>query len=194
MHLQQQTLSAAGNSPWMIPHPLAIATAIGLALTFSTDANLTANVQYTYDDPQQNPRAVTLARAAGVLTITDAGHLLSAGDSVYLSNPNNDVNNIWGADTSGSPNPSKGVGTSYDVATVVDQNNYTVVVANAGSVAGTGFVRTYRLFTHATLKAITGAPPARIDGAITSIGAFRLNLSAFAAGKATLTAQQAKGY
>lgn len=193
MHLQQQTLSAAGDSPWMIPHPLAIAQTIGLGLTFTPAANLTAAVQYTYDDPQQNPRAVTLARAAGVLTITDANHGLIAGDAVQLSNPNNDANNIWSADTSGTPNPVKGWGTAYDIVAITDQNNYTVAVANAGSVAGGGAVRSFRLFAHATVKG-TAPTPVRIDGSISSIGAFRLSVSAYTSGSATLTAQQAKGY
>lgn len=195
MHLLQQTLSAAGDSPWIIPHPLPIATQIGLALTFSSNANLTANVQYTYDDPLQNPRAVTLARAAGVLTITDNGHNLNIGDAVQLSNPNSDPNNIWGADTSGTPNPVKGWGTAYDIASVVDQNNYTVAVANAGSVAGGGAIRSFRLFTHPTLHAISGLPPGRIDGSLAwPVGAIRLNVTGYAAGSATLSVTQAKGY
>src|SRR5580765_2284827 len=108
MHLLPQTLSAAGDSPWMIPNPLLKSTNIGLALTFTSNANLTANVQYTYDDPMQNPRPVTLARATTVLTVTDVGHGLNVGDAVSLSNPNADPNNIWDGSTQGQ------AGTNYD--------------------------------------------------------------------------------
>lgn len=188
MHLTPQTLAALGDSPWIIPHPLPIATNVGLALSFSSNANLTANVQYTYDDPMQNPRVVALTRVGAVLTINDPGHNLNVGDAVTLLNPTNDPNNIWDG---GQP----GIGTGYDVAAITDQNNYTVAVANAGSAAGIGAVRSFRLFQHATLHAIAGAPPARIDGSLGwTVGAIRLNLSAWVAGSATLSVTQAKGY
>jgi hypothetical protein len=187
MHLQPQTLAAAGDSPWIIPVPLLHATNIGLAVTFSANANLTANVQYTYDDPLQNPRAVTLARAGANLTITDPGHNLNVGDAILLSNPNQDPNNIWDG---GVP-----VGTNYDIASITDQNNYVVTVANAGAVAAGGAVRSFRLFLHPTLKALAGNPPTRVDGSLGwPIGALRLNVTGYTAGSATLTAQTAKGY
>jgi hypothetical protein len=188
MHLQPQTLSAAGDSPWIIPHPLPIATNIGLALTFSSNANLTANVQYTYDDPLQNYRLVTLARAATVLTITDNNHGLNVGDAISLSNPNADPNNSWDGGSGGQ-------GTNYDVASIVDQNNYTVTVANSGAASAGGAVRSFRLFLHPTLKAITGTPPVRTDGSLGwPVGAIRLNVTGYVAGSVTLTAQEAKGY
>jgi hypothetical protein len=186
MHLSPQTLAAAGDSPWIIPIPLLHSTDLGLAVTFSSNANLTANVQYTYDDPLQNPRAVALARAGVNLTVTDPAHNLNVGDSVYLANPNSDPNNIWDGGTAG--------GTSYDVASITDQNNYVLTVANVGSVAGGGAVRSFRLFLHPTLKAIAGAPPVRVDGSLDwPIGALRLNVAAYVAGTATLTVQTAKG-
>jgi hypothetical protein len=187
MHLTPQTLSAAGDSTWIVPHPLPISTQIGLALTFTSNANLTANVQYTYDDTMQTPRLVTLARAATVLTITDNNHGLNVGDAIQLSNPAADPNNIWDG---GGPG-----GTPYNIATIVDQNNYTVTVANSGSAAGGGAVRSFRLFLHPTLKAISGVPPVRIDGSLGwPLGAIRLNVSAYTAGSVTLTVQEAKGY
>lgn len=189
MHLQSQTLSAAGSSPWIIPGPMMVSPGIGLALTFSFNANLTVTVQHTLDDPQQNPRAVTLARAGTVLTITDVGHNLIVGDNILLSNPAKDPNNIWDG---GFP-----VGTSYDVATIVDANNYTVAVPNAGSAAGTGFVQSFRVFNNddARLVGVNGSPPTRVDGNYAfQIGACRLKCTLYTAGTATLTAQQGKGY
>jgi len=187
MHLSSQTLAAAASSPWMIPGPMMETPGLGLALTFSVDANLTAGVQHTLDDPQQNPRAVTLTRVGVNLTINDPGHNLNAADNILLSNPAKDASNIWDG---GVP-----VGTSYDIASVTDANNYVVTVANAGSAAGTGFVQSFRVFNHATLSGIVGAPPGRLDGNYSfQIGALRLKVTAYAAGKATLTAQQGKGY
>lgn len=189
MHLSSQTLSAQVSSPWIIPGPMMESPGLGLGLTFSFNANLTVTVQHTFDDPQQNARAVTLARAAGVLTVTDNNHNLNAGDNILLSNPLKDPNNIWDG---GFP-----VGTSYDIATIVDANNYTVVVANAGSAAGTGFVQSFRVFNNddARLVGVTGNPPTRVDGNYAfQIGACRLKCTAYTAGTATLTAQQGKGY
>lgn len=187
MHLLPQTLAAAGSSPWIIPGPMMVSPGLGLALTFSFNANMTVSVQHTLDDPEQNPRAVTLARAATVLTITDAGHNLNVGDNILLSNPNKDPNNIWDG---GFP-----AGTSYDVASIVDANNYTVAVANSGSAAGTGFVQSFRVFNHAVLVGVTGNPPARSDGNYAfQIGASRLKCTAYTAGTATLSVQQGKGY
>lgn len=187
MHLLSQTLASAISSPWMIPGPLLETPGLGLALTFSVDANLTAGVQHTFDDPSQNPRAVILTRVGVNLTVNDPGHNLNANDNILLSNPAKDVNNIWDG---GLP-----VGTSYDIASVTDANNYVVTVANAGSAAGTGFVQSFRVFNHATLTGIVGIPPQRLDGNYAfQIGAFRLKVTGYTAGKATLTAQQGKGY
>lgn len=187
MHLTAQTLAAAGNSPWIIPSPSPLASDIGLAVTFSSNANLTANVQYTYDDPMQNPRAVALTRVGVNLTINDPGHNLNAGDSITLSNPTKDPNNIWDGGIPG--------GTSYDIASITDPNNYVVTVANAGSISGVGAVRSFRLFLHPTLKVLAGNPPTRIDGSIDwPIGAVRLNVTGYTAGAVTLTAQVAKGH
>ena len=189
MLLTPRTLSAAGDSPWLIPGPLPRASYLGLALTFSYNANLTANVEYTYDDPMQTPRAVTLARAGAVLTVTDVAHGLNVGDAILLSNDESDPNNIWDL------SPAAGqAGTNYDLASVPSADTYTVAVANAGSAAGTGFVRSFKLFTHKTLSAISGSPPARTDGYLNwPVGAIRLNVTGYTAGSATLTVQQPAG-
>lgn len=189
MHLSSQTLAAAVSSPWIIPGPMMISPGLGLALTFSFNANLTVSVQHTLDDPQQNPRAVTLARAGTSLTITDNGHNLNAGDNVLLSNPNQDPNNIWAG--------TAPVGTSYDIASITDANNYVVTVANAGSAAGTGFVQSFRVFNSddPRVVGVTGAPPGRVDSNYAfQIGALRLKCTAWTAGTTTLTVQQGKGY
>ena len=189
MHLSPQTLAANGSSPWIIPGPMMVSPGLGLALTFSFNANLTATVQHTFDDPEQTPRAVTLARAGTVLTVTDAGHNLIVGDNILLSNPNKDANNIWDGGAAG--------GTPYDIATIVDANNYTVTVANSGSAAGTGAVQSFRVFNNddARLVGVAGNPPTRVDGNYAfQIGACRLKCTGYTAGTATLTVQQGKGY
>lgn len=192
MHLSPQTLSAVGDSLWMIPGPMLLTPGLGLGLTFSFNANMTVSVQYTYDDPQQNPRQVTINRAGTVATITDNGHNLNVGDSVLISQDS--------SGTFGSPPVQPGSAVlpaiSYDIATVVDANNYTITVPNSGSVGPvTAALQSFRVFTHPTLQNISGNPPAKVDGNFAfQIAAFRLKCTVYAAGTATLTAQQGKGY
>lgn len=176
MRLTPQTLSAAADSPWMIPGPMLLSAAVSLALTFTSNANLTAEVQYTYDDPAQTPQAVSFARAGTVLTVTLAAHGLNVNDTVDLTS----VSGTW-------------LG-NYDVVAITDQNNFTVTVPNAGSTNDTGTARTYKLFVHPTVTG-TGSPPTRIDGFLNEpVCAFRLKCTAYTAGSVTLTAVQTKGY
>lgn len=175
MHLSPRTLAAVGASTWIIPNPLLRSAGLGLALTFSVDANMTVSVQHTMDDPMQNARQVSVARAGTVATITDNGHGLNVGDNVIMSQD-------------GTFNGS------FDVATVTDANTYTVTVPNSGAVNATPMLQSFRVFNHATLTGITGVPPARADGNYAyPIGALRLKCTVWAAGAATLTAQQGLG-
>lgn len=180
MHLSPQTLSANGSSPWIIVGPLQRSFGLGLFLTFSEDANLTATVQHTGDDPMQNQRAVTLSRTTTTLTITDTSHKLITGDNIFLD-ASGDVTNTWPG--------------SYDV-TVVDANTYTVTVANSGAATSTGKVRSFRVFNFddASLVGVTGTPPTRVDGHYDyPIAATRLHVASYSAGSATLTVQQGSG-
>lgn len=184
MRLTPQTLVAAGNSPWIIPGALLLTPTVSLAVTFSVDANLTAAVQYTYDDPAQTPVAVAFARAAGVLTVTLNNHGLNVADTIDI---NDTVLGSWAGPA--------GAGGNYDVATVVDKNNFTVTVPNAGPAADTGHIRTYKLWVHPVLTGLTGAPPARKDSSLGfQAAAVRLHVTAYTAGAATLTASTGAGY
>lgn len=175
MHLSPQTLAAQASSPWIVPNALLRAAGLGLALTFDVAANMTISVQHTMDDPNQNPRLVAVARAGTVATITDNGHGLAVGDNVIMSQD-------------GTFNGS------FDVATVVDANNYTVTVLNSGALNATPILQSFRVFNHATLNGVTGVPPARADGNYAyPIAAVRLKCTAYTAGKATLTVQQGLG-
>lgn len=183
MKLADLTVAGAtGNSRWLPVNPWLYSPIIGLALWFSEDANLTAGVQYTYDDPMQTPRKATYTRAAGVLTITDNGHNLNAGDNVRLSQ-----------DSNGNFNSVQSDGGSDIVATATP-NTYTIAVPNAGAVAGTIFLQSFRVFKHPTMGNQVGGPPARIDGQLNwGVGAYRLNVSVWASGGAGVSGQQGKG-
>lgn len=187
MLLPPKNLAANGYTDWIIPNPGLLTTTLALMLSFSSDASLTADVQYTYDDPLQNPRAITMTRVGTVLTIRDVAHMLIAGDAIALSNDLKNFANTWDTGTLG--------GTNYDVATVPDADHYTIAVPNAGAAAASGFVRSYRLLLHSTLHGIAGTPPTRIDGPLYwGIGAVRMKVTNWVAGIASLEVQQGKGY
>ena len=193
MRLSPVVLFAAGDSGWIAPGPLLLTPAgLGLALTFSSNANLTASVQYTYDDPMQDLRQVTINRAGTVATITDPGHNLNVADNVQISQ---DPSGTFGPAQTPAGGPVV-LPSSYDIATIVDQNNYTITVPNSGSLGPvTAMLQSFRVFVHPTMGNQAGNPPARIDGGFNwQIGAYRLKVSAYTAGTATLTGQQGKGY
>lgn len=193
MHLSPVTLSANGDSAWIAPGPMLLTPAgVGLALTFTTNANLTASVQYTYDDPTQDLRKVTITRVGTVATVNDPGHGLNVADNVQISQ---DPSGTFGP----IPTPPGGpiqLPSSYDIATIVDQNNYTITVPNAGSLGPvSAMLQSFCVFTHPTMGNQAGTPPARIDGGFNwQIGAYRLKVSNYTAGSAKLSGQQGKGY
>lgn len=190
MLLPPQSLSANGFTPWIIPNPGLFTPTLALMLSFSMDANLTADVQYTYDSTLQNPHPVSMTRVGTVLTVRDPGHGLivynGVGDAVALSNDLKDASNIWDAGGAG--------GTGYEIASTPDGDHYTITVANAGPLAATGFMRTYRLLKHQTLQGLAGTPPTRLDGPLyLPTGAVRMRVNTWLAGSATLEVNQGKG-
>jgi hypothetical protein len=172
MRLSPQSLSASGDSPWIIPPPRLMTPTIGLAVTFSSNAVLTgASVYYTYDDPAQTPQAAVLAWAANVLTVTlPTPHGLNVGDTSDV------LESASGAFTG-----------NIDVGTVISQTSFSGTWTGAGLPANdTALARIYKLFQHPTLKNLT----TRLDGVLSaSVGAFRLTAVALSAGYVTLTSQ-----
>jgi len=113
---------------------------------------------------------------ANVLTVTLANHGLNVGDTA-------DLTSVSGNFTG-----------NYDVASVPTVNTFTCAAVGAFVANDTGTARTYKLFTHATVTG-TGAPPAKIDGLLGALAAaFRLHVTGYTAGSATLSAQQVAGY
>lgn len=177
MRVGAETLTAIGASPWITPNPLLKTPTIALAVTFSIDANLTCKVQYTYDTTSQTPKQLTLTRTGTSLAVNYPGHKLLNSDSIEISQDPN--SGAWNG--------------NYDV-TVVDKDNFTVVVANSGAASAVCMVRKFRLFTHPTLTGLTGTPPTRVDASQQlPDAAVRLYVSAWAAGNAELVVTQGGG-
>lgn len=168
-------IAALGSSPWVTVNQLQLAFGIGLAVSLTSGASLTYTVQHTFDDPTAR-RQVLISRTLTTVTVTDTAHGLSVGDSVVIT----------GSGFTG------GDGT-YDVASVVDANNYTYTSGTSGSATGSDntFVASFRVFPHATLA----AQIARASGNYAfPVQMVRLKVTVYASGIADLTLLQAIGF
>lgn len=198
MHLTPQTLAAAASSPWIIPNPLLHSAVLGVALTFTSNANLTCSIQHTFDDPTVSPRNVSITRVGTVATINDPNHGLNVGDNVQIFS---DPSGTFGPVPPGAGYPftasASAVPVGYDIVGITDQNNYTITVPNSGSLGPvTCTLQSFRVFNadDARLVGVTGTPPGRVDGNYAApVMAVRLKVTAYTAGSVTLTANQGLG-
>lgn len=159
-------LSAAGSSPWIPLNRMSNSFGVGLGVKYSSNGNLTANVQHTFDDPYIETLC-QLSRVTTSLTINKTNHGLSVADWVKIE----------GSGTAAWD-------TEYAVASVTDQNNFVVTVADAGPAAASARIKTARLFNHETLVALAASADGNYQF---PPRATRLNVSAFTAGYVDLT-------
>lgn len=153
-------LAAAGNSVWIPIDRYDTSIAVLLSLVFSSNKNLTANVQYT-SDPLES-QACNITRSGTTATLTLANHGLSVGDSVVVQGAGSTLDG------------------TYAVASVVDQNNITYTVANSGVTVAVGAqVTPLRVFAHPVLTTITANADSNFTVPPT---ACRLNVSSYTAG------------
>lgn len=178
MRQQVTTLSAAGVSSWLLMDNRAHGDfTVSLAVTLSQAANLTYDVELTYDRNDINRHEkVSIARALTVATVTLADHGLKVGDSVVIFDTNY---------TSHSPEPNfEG---TFQVVTTPTDDTFTITVANTGTTAAIGRLLPFRVFKHLTLEADTTEQQGTQND---SVSAIRLNVTGYTAGDATLTVLQ----
>lgn len=129
-------LAAAGVSSWIPLNRYPSSYAVALALIFSSNKNLTANVQYSLDPLEGQPCNISRSTTTATLKLTNHG--LSVDDSIIVSD----------ADA-----PFAG---TYAVASVSDQNTITYTVANSGATVATDAkVIPLRVQLHSVLNTIT---------------------------------------
>lgn len=120
MRPQRVTLSAAGFSPWLNINRLPKGNfGVALGVELSSGATLTYSVQHT-TDPLYNAQTQewSASRTTTTGTITRTNHGLSVGDWVQMD--------------AAAP-----FNTAYSVASVVDADNFTITVVDAGAAAVT---------------------------------------------------------
>jgi hypothetical protein len=164
------TLGQAGPSSWIPLNRYQSPFNVALGVTLSSGANLTYKLQHTFDNPQET-YACSITRSSTTATLTLTDHGLVANDSITVI---------------GAGAPLDG---TYTVASVVDANSVTYTVADSGvTVAGAGAkLAKHRCFDHEVMSSKT----ANEDGNYAfPVCAVRLNVTAYTAGRATLTVLQ----
>lgn len=179
------SLSALGSTPWIPLNYLQRSFAVSLAVVLSSGAVLTYTVQHTYDEPGPDAEhAVSIARATTVATVTDPLHKLSVGDtSVIYGSGSSQLNSQ--TDVAGRMIP-------WQVATVVDANNYTYTVANAGPAAAGVLTRAknFRVFNHSVLANLSARGDSNYNF---PPQATRLIITAYTSGTADFIINQGQG-
>lgn len=151
-------MAAAGVTPWIPLDTYDTSIAILLGLNFSSNKNLSVDVEYSTDPLVAQP--CTITRSTTTATLKLQNHGLSTNDSIVVSQA--------GA-------PLDGV---YQVASVTDQNTITYTVANSGATTSAGTnaqVIPLRVAKHPVLTTITAnadsnfsVPPSVVRGNCTS--------------------------
>lgn len=178
MRITSTSLSAVGQSPWINVDEAQNAFGVGFNVDLnSTASGITFKIEHTFDS-FGNKKPATISRSGTTVTVVvNAGHDLNTGDSVIVLNGNQLTR-------------STGLDGTYNV-TVTDSTTFTYTSGVSGTVATTNGVDVclLRVQPHST---ITGNS-ASVDGNYAfPISAMRLNVTAWSAGKATLTVIQGR--
>ncbi len=163
-------ISSTTPSNWVPLNRYPTTVQIMLGLLFSSNADMTVDVQYT-TDPLVGQSAL-ITRSTTTATVKLTNHGLSAGDSVVVSGAGSTLDG------------------TFAVASVTDQNTFTYTCSNAG---GTSFpdcsVIPLRVLTHPVLAGVvtTGNSGNQASNFNQPPSAVRLKASSWTAGYADLT-------
>lgn len=159
-------VSAAGSSAWIPIDRMDTSIAILASVLFSSNKNLTCSVEYTSDPLVPVPCNAT--RSTTTLTVTLTNHGLTTSDWVNISQLDSALDG------------------DYKVASVTNQNVFTVTVSNAGPTTSQGRnmqIIPMRIFTHDVLASLTANASSNFTVPPTAV---RLTCSSYTAGYADL--------
>ena len=159
------SLSAAGVSNWIPLNTHAAHPTVGLAVVLNSTGNLTYDVEHTFSD-LANVQEISISRSTTTATVTHVAHGLVTGDCAVILNTG--TTNFDGNRT----------------VTVTGVDTYTFTCANSGVTSASGKSVPLNVFNHGTLAAQITSQDGVYDA---PISACRLNVTAHAAGTATLT-------
>jgi hypothetical protein len=160
---QTYSTTGAGFLPWVPISYLEGYFNVGLAVLPSSAAGgASFSAQYTMDDLSTFRVDRSFSQTTTTVTINDPLHGLSVGDSVGIQRSNAGIDGVW------------------QVASIVDINNYTVTVTKSQSLVSTLETNILRVFTSTGIPA---ASAARINTNLTQPAtAVRLAVAALTSG------------
>jgi hypothetical protein len=178
MKITSTSLSAVGQSPWINVDETQAAFGVGFNVDLDSAASgITFKVEHTFDDLSKFVPA-TIARSGTTVTlVVPSAHNLNTGDSVIVRFGDSLAN-------------TTGLDGTYTV-TVTNTTTLTYTSLVSGSVSTTGWVDVVplRVQTNASVSGNTSS----VDGNYAfPVEAVRLNVTAWTAGKATLTLVQGR--
>lgn len=178
MRQQVTTLNAAGVSPWLFMDNRRLHDfESSLAVTLSQAANLTYDVEMTYDQSAlSRDQQISIARVTTTATITLVNHGLRVEDSVVIFDTNFTTHN-----------PEPNFEGTFQVATTPNDNTFTITVADTGAASAIGRLRSFTVFKHPTLQGDTSGEGGIQNDPVTAV---RLNITAYTTGSAKLTVLQ----
>lgn len=159
-------VSSAASSAWVPVNRYGTSIAILAAVAFSSNKNLTVSVEYCTDPLVAVPCNAT--RSTTTLTITLTNHGLTTSDWVNISQL------------------SAALDGNYKVASVTNQNVFTVTVSDTGPTTSSGTnmqIIPMRIFTHDVLASLTANAASNFTVPPTAV---RLTCSSYTAGYADL--------
>jgi hypothetical protein len=118
MLTSQVNVSSATFSPWLKIDQTQNAFGVGFSVTLSSGATLTYSIQHT-SDPMGKVVNGTITRSGTAVNVLLPNHGLSVGDFVKVMGANTGPTDVFDGE--------------FAVASVVDANNFTYTVANAGA-------------------------------------------------------------
>lgn len=174
-------LDNVGFSPWLFMDNRALRNPfnVGVQVTLAPNSNLTWSVEAT-KDRQGITRIrsdLSIARALTVATATLLDHGLKTGDNVVIYDTNFTTHN-----------PESNLEGRFDI-TVVDKDTFTYTVVDTGAAAASpARIQTFNV--HELNGGLTNGTTGANELVTEPVSAFRLKVTAFVQGSATLTLLQ----
>lgn len=175
MNTQKLTLGALGVSPWAVMDSTKQSFLASVGCYLTPGAVLTFSVQHTTDNPFLKLNPVSITRVTTVVTINLPNHNATTGDTVIVGGANVLTGDVFDG--------------QFPIASVVDANNFTYTVVDAGSLAAKAdsAVTILRVRNHPTVTGATAGADATYNYPVRAI---RVAITAYTSGQLVANVNQ----